>query len=342
MTFKKYNSIENTFDRDFMDHIRTKGYAEVPYVVQEKVHGANCSFITDGNDVSFAKRSAPVEPGEQFYCYEDVLERYRERVIALFEAVKRQYPDTVELQIYGELFGGSYPHPDVKRIRNIMTIQKGVFYCPWHDFYGFDLFIHAPETYGYLPVDAVARFFEEGGFLYARTLFEGTLDQCLEYSNAFPSKISEWLGLPPIDGNICEGVVIRPKEPLYLPNGARVLLKNKNAKFAEKKQQRRHVRAQNDPEYSPELCELMATAEDYVTDNRLNNVISKIGHVSLPRDMGKLIGLFSKDIIEDFLKEHNAEYIELDKNEQKLFNKFANKQAISLIKQSFNDIHWSA
>ena len=34
--------------------------------------------------------------------------------------------------------------------------------------------------------------------------------------------------------NIMEGVVLRPKNPAFLSNGARVILKNKNNKWSEK------------------------------------------------------------------------------------------------------------
>ena len=42
LEFKKYNSIENTFNKDFMDKINSERLDSLQYVVQEKVHGANC------------------------------------------------------------------------------------------------------------------------------------------------------------------------------------------------------------------------------------------------------------------------------------------------------------
>lgn len=49
--FKKYSSIENSFDAEFMDKVRAEMPSDLKYVVQEKVHGANTSFLCDGNDV---------------------------------------------------------------------------------------------------------------------------------------------------------------------------------------------------------------------------------------------------------------------------------------------------
>jgi Rnl2 family RNA ligase len=170
-------------------------------------------------------------------------------------------------------------------------------------------------------------------------LFQGTLDECLEYPNAFQSCIAGWLGLPPVEDNICEGIVIRPVEPTFFRNGSRLLLKSKNAKFAEKKAiKKRQPKPFVEPTYSEALKELLNVTEAYVTENRLNNVISKIGHVSIPRETGKLIGLFSKDTLDDFLKEYGNDYALLEKSEQKIVNTYVNKQAVGLIKKVYMNL----
>jgi Rnl2 family RNA ligase len=205
-----------------------------------------------------------------------------------------------------------------------------------HEFYGFDIYVVGTDRKRYLPVDETNKFFEEGEIFYAKTLFRGTLDECLAYPNDFQSHIAEWLGLPPIESNICEGVVIRPSEPVFLRNGSRLLLKSKNSKFAEKKAvKKRQPALFVAPTYSEALNEQLTLTEAYVTENRLNNVISKIGHVSIPKEMGKLIGLFSKDILEDYLKEHASNYALIEKSEQKILNRHVNKQASDLIKKVY-------
>ncbi|MDR0691820.1 MAG: RNA ligase, Rnl2 family [Prevotellaceae bacterium] len=337
LTFKKYSSIENTYDKEFLDKIRSEHLDLLPYVVQEKVHGANCSFVTDGQTVQFAKRTGVIEPGEAFYDYEELLERYRERIIRLFQRIKAKYTDTESILVYGEMFGGKYPHPDVKNFSTVLNIQKGVYYCPVHEFYGFDIYVAGTDSRRYFSVGETNIFFEEGGLLYAKTLFQGTLDECLAYPNDFPSRIAGWLGLPPVKDNICEGVVIRPVEPTFLSNGSRLVLKSKNNKFAEKKAvKKRQPALFVAPTYSEALNSQLALTAAYVTENRLNNVISKIGQVSIPKDTGKLIGLFSKDILEDYLKEHASNYALLEKSEQKILNRHVNKQATDLIKGVYN------
>jgi Rnl2 family RNA ligase len=334
IVFKKYNSIENTFDKEFLEKVRTESPDNMQFVVQEKVHGANFSFITDGETVYAGKRTGLIEADEKFYDYEKLLERYNEKVLSLFSAIKQKYPDTVTVTVYGEIFGGNYPHHDVKNDSKIICIQKGVYYSPYHEFYAYDLYVTGTASGRYLSVAESNLFFEQQAFFYAKTLFRGTLEDCLQYSNEFPSLISVWMGLPPIDDNVCEGVVIRPEEVVYLHNGSRLMLKNKNSRFAEKKSvKKRQPKLLVEVSYSEVLNNMLEVVEEYVTENRMNNVTSKIGHVSIPKDTGKLIGLFSKDILDDFMKEHSGNYAKLEKSEQKIINKHINMLATDLIKK---------
>ena len=337
--FKKYNSIENVFDKEFIERIIIEGADQQEFVVQEKVHGANVCIVTDGATVSFGKRTGFVEADEIFYDYGELLERYNSQIVSLFSMVSESYADVKTLTVFGEMFGGKYLHPDVKNNPKTMLIQKGVYYCPHHEFYAFDLYLTNDATGRFLNVDGANAFFERAGFFYARTLFRGTFNECLQYPNDSPSRIAGWLGLPPLDDNICEGVVIRPVSPTYLHNGARVLLKSKNARFAEKNLAKKHPpKPYAEPSYSEDLNFLLPLAEDYVTENRLSNVVSKIGQISVPKDTGKLIGSFSKDILEDFLKEHSLEYAELEKSEHRIFNRHVNALATNLIKKVYFQI----
>ena len=334
--FKKYNSIENTFDKEFVERIIQEGIDKREFVVQEKVHGSNVCLVTDGKTVAFGKRTGFVEADEKFYDYEELLERYTQKAIDLFSIIKENIPDINTVTVFGEMFGGKYPHPDVKNSPRTMLIQKGVHYCPNHELYAFDLYVATEESARFLTVDEGNRYFELGAFFYAKTVFRGTLKECLRYPNDFQSQISAWLGLPQFDDNICEGVVIRPVEPSYLSNGSRVLLKNKNAHFAEKKSvKKRAPKLFVEPSYSELLNNLLFETELYVTENRLNNVASKIGHVSIPKDTGKLTGLFSKDVLDDFLKEHSGKYAALEKSEQKILNRHINSLATNMIKNTY-------
>ena len=336
LEFKKYSSIENSFSREFMEHVVAEMPQDLEYVVQEKVHGANTSFLCDGETLRFAKRTSMLEEGEQFYDYPELLERYRDRVLKLFGDIKAKYPEVTHISVFGEMFGGLYPHDGVKTKQKVSLIQRGVCYTPDHEFYGFDIYLFTEAGGRFLTVDEVNEIFETCGFFYAKTLFRGTLAECLKQPNAFQSKIAEWLELPAIEDNICEGIVIRPVTPMYLRNGSRVLIKSKNERFAERKSAKRRTKLFVEPvPYSDELKALIVEGETYVTENRLAKVVSHIGEVHFPKDFGKVMGLFSKDVLEDFLKEHGNLYTALEKSEQKLLNKELNKFCTALVKQVY-------
>lgn len=336
LEFKKYSSIENSFSREFMEHVVAEMPQDLEYVVQEKVHGANTSFLCDGETVRFAKRTSMLEESEQFYDYPELLERHKDRVLRLFADIKERHPGVTHISVFGEMFGGMYPHDGVKARQKVGLIQKGVCYTPDHEFYGFDIYLFTENEGHYLPVDEVNELFEACGFFYAKTLFRGTLGECLKHPNAFQSKIAEWLGLPAIEDNICEGIVIRPVVPMYLRNGSRVLIKSKNERFAEKKSVKKRNKLFDEPvPYSEALKALIVEGEAYVTENRLANVVSHIGEVHFPKDFGRVMGLLSKDVLDDFLKEHGGSYAALDKCEQKSLNKELNKLCTTLVKQVY-------
>lgn len=65
----------------------------------------------------------------------------------------------------------------------------------------------------------------------------------------------------------------------------------------------------------------MNEISSYIIKNRLNNIMSKTGEVSF-KWKGKLLGLFSKNSLKDFLKDNQSDYGNLEKNEQNTIHKF--------------------
>lgn len=338
MDFKKYNSIENSYQLDFLNEIKEQGFNNQEFVVQEKVHGANICFITDGKQIISAKRTELILDDENFYNAKNIQVRYESKILQLFKIISEKYSNVSQITVFGELFGGVYPHKEVNKIDSAVIVQKGIYYSPENDFYAFDILINKEQ---YLDTDTINILFENIGFLYAKTLFRGSLVDCLNYPNNFQSQISKWLGLPDLKQNICEGVVIRPLTPCFFRNGSRVLIKNKNEKWTENnnfidkdilklllKQQ------ENLSDDAQILCEEIMK---YITESRLLNVISKIGTVT-QKDFGKLLGLYCKDVLEDFLKVHKNEYDNLEKFESKAINKFLNTQAGTLVANYLQNI----
>ena len=324
-SFKKYNSIENSYRSEFIDRIRNSFIQDV-FIVQEKVHGANLSFWTDGVEIKTAKRSAFLEEDEKFYNFQLVREHYRKAILSSFQILKTKYPTISHISIYGELIGGSYSHPDVERVKNTIRVQKGIAYTPKNDFYAFDIRINSEN---YLAIEEANAIFEQTGLFYAKTLFKGSLEDALKYPNNFESKISGWLGFPSIENNICEGTVIKPNKSHFFKSGTRAIIKNKNEQWSENKNHK--IKIKKEEVLSEMVIKLKDIIETYITENRLNNVVSKVGEISF-KDFGRVLGLFNKDILEDFSKDYNSHYDELEKSEQKKVKKHMGEKAAVMLR----------
>ncbi|SEH40731.1 RNA ligase, Rnl2 family [Chryseobacterium culicis] len=331
MIFKTYNAIENAYQARVIEQIRIQGFGDEVFIVQEKVHGANFSFFTDGKEIKIAKRTAFIEKDEKFFNAHQMLERYRKNVIEVFQKVKTIHPDVETVVIYGELFGGGYKHKGVEPVKDAVKVQKGIDYAPYNEFYAFDIKLNGIT---YLDTEVVNQIFEETGFFYAKILFQGTLEEALMFPNVFNSQIPAWLGLPELENNMCEGTIIKTLKTRYFGNGARIILKNKNEKWVEKskmvKKEAKTVHKQ--VHFSEKAQEIWEEIQNYATVNRLNNVVSKIGEFE-PKMIGKVIGLFSQDILEDFQKDFPAAFKAIEKEEQKRINKKLNSLVIDFIKE---------
>jgi Rnl2 family RNA ligase len=327
--FKKYNSIENSYRQEFIDKIIRDKLDQQSFVVQEKAHGANMSFWTqDGKQFNCGKRTSALKWEEKFYNFQYVFEKNKEKLQKLYYEVKAIFAEVKVVQVFGELIGGHYKHPDVTKDQQALKTQKGIFYSPSNEFYAFDIMINQTN---YLDVNIGNQLFEKAGLIYAKNLFQGSLDECLTYPNTFESTIYKQLHLPEIKPNIAEGVVIKPVKACFLGGGQRVILKNKNEKWEEVAQMSK--RTKKAPADIPEQVKsLQDKILNYVTENRFNNLLSKIGYFEM-KDFGKVLGMFSKDIVEDFAKDFDKEMNELDKSEQKHIKKAISKPAAHIIKK---------
>jgi len=213
------------------------------------------------------------------------------------------------LYIYGEFFGGVYPHKDLPRPTQT-PVQRGVYYCPHYEFYGFD--VRTDSSKGYLDYDKAVALFEECGFYYAKPLATGPLEELLKMDPAFQTSIPSIFNLPPLEKNTSEGLVLKPVKTLYFTSGSRVILKNKSEDFLEVTGMKKERVKKDTNVVLPQLAENVARLRDnllrYVTENRLRNVLSKIGNAIKMSDRGQLIGSFTRDALEDFTKDFGDEY----------------------------------
>ena len=329
MKFKRFNSIENTYRKKFVDQVR-KCLADGDLcVVQEKIHGANFSFWLTKDEIKVGSRNQFLEEGANFFNWEKVLEKYRFNILKLYDILN----NPAELILYGEIYGGRYPHDKVKAVDTAQQVQSKIYYCPHTDFHGFDIKVDGV----YLPVDEVNRLCDTCGIPYARTLFEGTLDTCLEYPNQFITTLPSIHNCPLIENNICEGVIIRPKRSLSLPNGSRVILKNKNKHFGEKVHTKHHKLDKKNLENNTIPNKVYEALIEYATENRLRNILSKIGGVT-HRDFGRILRDMKQDVQEDFDKDHLSMWEPLNGSDTKYVQKRLNTYIATLIKENLEEI----
>ena len=169
----------------------------------------------------------------------------------------------------------------------------------------------------------------------------------MKYPNDFKDETYKIFNLPEITegptykgtdkiiGTITEGVVIKPVIPLFFGNGSRVILKNKNEFFSESTKKKKTPRKPF--EWSKEGAKLYSFLSTYITENRLKNVLSH-GHTIGQKDFGKLMGLMSKDVWSDFIKDHGDSFECLEGKEQKRIKKSMNKWIADCIRPNFQNI----
>ena len=323
MKFIKYNTVENSYQEKFMDRIIREEKTSGSWIVTEKIHGANFSFWYDGTKFRMAKRTAWIADDENFFGIQDS----KKYLISCVKELYGRFKGRDYIAVFGEVFGGTYPHPKVPSFPKAKKVhKKGVFYCPHNDFMVFDIKVDGQ----FLDFIDMQMYCEQVGLRFIRAEFEGKFKECLKHKNDFLSGIYKEYDLPPIDDNICEGIVIRPNKTQFVFTHSRVMLKSKNERYKEKAKEKK-------PRVKIELVGKVKDIADgmfsMVTKNRYDAVVSKIGEVKI-RDFGKLQGLMMKDIHDEVMKDIDmaADYLGLEKVERKLIQKIVGSEVANLLR----------
>ncbi len=338
MNFERYKGIKHTDHKRTLDKFFYEGHLldSVKWCVMEKVHGAHFDIAWDGSgEVEFWTRKRKLKQKQNFNNYHRIREKLTQSIKRVYKIIEKDTGvKNFEVIICGEVFGGTYPHKDIEGIMNVKRVQKGVFYTPDIGFYAFDIKING-EFINYY---SALMILNQGGFLRADILTSGTFRECMEYSNKFQTTIPNILGLPKIDDNICEGIVLKPVHPSLCIDGTRVILKSVNEIYDERSRAPKIIREQLElTEKAQKVYEILST---YVTQNRLNNVLSKIDKELLTktRGFGKIMGDFRKDIMENFNDDYDGVMNTLDKQDKFLVAKRIGKLCVHLVKKEFMQI----
>ncbi|MBV8328734.1 RNA ligase family protein [Chryseobacterium sp.] len=279
---------------------------KLKWVVTEKIHGANFSFSYENDHLRFAKRRGYLSWGDDFFGFQLVVNRLENNITGFFEKLKTHIPGQTYV-LYGELFGGHYPHPDVKATENLQAIQTGVYYAADIHFYAFDIaIVDESGNKQYLDYETAVSYFNQFNIPYATPLLIGKFNEALSFNTRIMSPIPQQLALPELPYNLIEGVVIKPynlKDHQLLSH--RPIIKLKNPEFDEEEKFHQAEKWSFIPDISSKTENLSFITDElrtYVTPNRLESVISKVGALDTDNTirLSEIRSEFLQDVFTDF------------------------------------------
>lgn len=239
------------------------------WVATEKLHGAQLVVGFDGRQVRVGKRREWLAPEEPFFGWQ--------LLRGNLEAVARlALGDGVSVRVYGELYGGAYPHPDVPAVPGMNPVQTGIWYHPAVRFAVFDVLrCMTPDDPGvFRPYAELVPLADAAGVDVVPLLGRGTRRELDRLPTRFPTGMPRRLGLPELGGNAAEGLVLRPDTPA---GPERPIVKRKIEEFDEA---RFGEAVPTDPRRFVPAAQLTEVAAPLLNAARLASARSKLGAVS--------------------------------------------------------------
>ena len=320
--FRKWTSIENSHNRKYIQ----KAISYVPelikptciYVITEKIDGANFSVIfTPQGEIQFARRTDFLKTGETFYNYQEVFKckmwnSFKE------EATEHAIKNNVTIQFVGELFGKG--------------VQGRVYYGDGRYWKWFA--IYETNSDGEMRIyDYNEMNYDIADIPHAESFRIKTLAHIKGLNSALNFGINRDSIYTP-EGydkpNFMEGIVIRPYFNYYV-NRSLFIIKLKNEKFRDlnvpKEKKELHV--------SEQLQTLYDKVAGMVNENRLADLFSKYGMIEEMNQIGKYLGYYAKDVVDDMIKYYGDEYNALESDAER---KWVKKQITTLIREELLDV----
>jgi Rnl2 family RNA ligase len=290
-----YPKITERIESLGLDERAMRATRRATFVAREKIHGANLALYTDGDNVRASRRKAWLDSPEDFFACGPLLASLEAPVLALHRALGLS--SRALCVVYGELFGGAYPHPDVAPVAGVSSVQSGVWYSPSLAFAAFDIAVRTDDrTVKFLGAREVDERCLRAGIFVAPTLATGSLADALATPMPFETKVPSLFSLPRIDDNLAEGIVVTPLDPVRAEGGARLVLKRKIERFTE------------DPSRydQPAPTRPFSTLYALVTEARVASAWSKAGGLARPdRALEEtLVEIVTDDARDSWLETH--------------------------------------
>ena len=328
MDFKSYGEIENTYNQKIINKIYDFEFPakEPKWYCFTKIDGSNfqCSIDEEdkfivGTRSHYLGRDSDFQGYERAMRNEDVENKLRKMKDLIFDNFYKDYQfkgvktkSEFCLTVYGELCGGMYRHPDVEKVKGATKIQGRVDYHPDNMWVPFDILLRQIDGNVFLcPQEMTIKACERVGLPHEPIKFIGSFEDCLNFPIDFVDTTGHDLwGLPIIEKNISEGIVIKPNHGYWFPTGQRVILKKKGERFKERIEKNREKNLQDLTlnELEQKYCNIY---REYITESRLYSVFSKIGEVN-EKSFGTILGMFMKDLYNDFEKDYSEETHKLE------------------------------
>jgi len=306
--FLPYDKIEERWEGDAEAE---RQLSRERWVVTEKLHGANFVVVAEpGEPLRFAKRKELLAAGESFFGHEVLVARLDQEFARTVELTRATVGAEATILIYGELFGGHYPHARVPPVAELSPVQTGVWYSPRLEFCAFDLAAVVDGTRTLLPYDEALTLFHEAKLFAAEPLLIGPFSAAIKFPIERTTTIPARLGLPALaEPNLAEGVVIKTLRPVRLGDGTTVrpVLKRKLAAFAEDERYRGAEKPAGSPQHSGEaLGLLLERVGDLLTPARLAAAISKIGAIHDEARRRQIVALVRDELLEELARREPA------------------------------------
>ena len=292
LVFKKYPKLTNHYSIEkerVFDNLM-----EELYYSDEKIDGSNTqmAFLIENNkikDIKVGSRNRFIEADDKnniakVYSFVD-------KVKEAIEFNIDKLPKDCVVRVFGEIFGAK-----IQQTKYDVTKDGNV------DYRIFDVFVELPDDDTYVLGQAdlhklLVNLDETTNYLKNIYLSSGndTLQDKLNHSLLDKSHYGDIL---------CEGEVYHPLNTFKYTYGTTFpVVKRKHEEFMEVSRKPRKKKKKSNVA-SPELIELTDKVSDYVTERRLDNILSH-GDISLePKNIGLLIKEMNKDINEEYLKEN--------------------------------------
>jgi Rnl2 family RNA ligase len=176
------------------------------WIATEKIHGAQLVVGADATQAKIGKRKAWLAADESFFGWQLL----RLGLATAAHEIHAALGARGTIHLYGELFGGRYPHADVAPVAGLVPVQTGIWYAPDLRYSVFDIVHVVDETATFLAFDRMRQLAADTGLHTAPLLGRGRLTDLQRLPVRYPSRVARELDLPPIEPNFAEGFVLKP------------------------------------------------------------------------------------------------------------------------------------